>query len=73
MLRYGSGEITDLAQKFTRFPERLLLNLPSFPFSLCVSVFKVRPERCLAGEYRWFDCRNKWSRDIAIIPTNPQQ
>ena len=47
--RYGSGEITERAQKFTRLPDKLLRNRPSFPLSLCVSVFSVLPERCLAG------------------------
>ena len=47
--RFGSGEITVLAEKSTRLPERLLLNLPSFPFNLCERVFNALPERCLAG------------------------
>ena len=47
--RYGSGEITERAQKLTRLPDRLLRNLPSLPFNLCVRVFSVLPERCLAG------------------------
>ena len=29
---FGSGEITDLPEKSTRFPPRLPLNLPFFPF-----------------------------------------
>jgi hypothetical protein len=49
MSKFGSGETTVRAEKSTLFPERLLLNLPSFPFSLCESVFNALPERCLAG------------------------
>jgi len=49
ILRLGSGEITVRAEKLTRFPERLLLNLPSFPFNRWASVFNGRPDRCLAG------------------------
>ena len=49
MSRFGSGEITVRAEKSTLLPERLLLNLPSFPFNLCESVFNALPERCLAG------------------------
>ena len=43
--RLGSGEITVLLEKSTLFPEREPRNLPSFPFSLCVSVFRGLPER----------------------------
>ena len=49
ILNLGSGLITVLAQKFTLLPERLLRKRPSFPLRRCVRVFKVRPERCLAG------------------------
>ncbi len=45
----GSGDITVLAEKLTLLPERLDLNLPSFPFKRCARVFKGLPERCLAG------------------------
>ena len=43
--RFGSGEITVLLEKSTRFPDNDPLNLPSFPFNLCVSVFNGLPER----------------------------
>ena len=49
MLRFGSGEITVRAEKLTRFPERLLRNLPSFPLSRCASVLSGLPDRCRAG------------------------
>ena len=49
MLRFGSGEITVRAEKFTRLPERLPLNLPSFPFRRWERVFKGLPDLCLAG------------------------
>ena len=45
----GSGEMTVLAEKLTLFPERLDLKRPSFPFSLCTSVFSGLPDLCLAG------------------------
>ena len=32
ILRLGSGDITVLAEKLTRFPDKLLLNRPCFPF-----------------------------------------
>jgi len=46
---HGSGEITVRAEKFTLLPDRLERKRPSFPFSLCTSVFNGRPLRCLAG------------------------
>ena len=49
ILIFGSGEITVRAEKFTRLPERLDLNLPSFPFNLWVKVFKGLPDLCLDG------------------------
>ena len=45
MLKFGSGEMTVRAEKLTRLPDRLLLNLPSFPFNLCAKVFNGLPER----------------------------
>mmetsp|Transcript_34804 Transcript_34804/g.56134 ORF Transcript_34804/g.56134 Transcript_34804/m.56134 type:complete len:215 (-) Transcript_34804:739-1383(-) len=36
-LRLGSGDITVLAEKSTRFPDRLPRKRPCFPFSLCTS------------------------------------
>ena len=47
--KLGSGEITVRAEKSTLFPERLLLNRPSFPLRRCEIVFSALPERCLAG------------------------
>ncbi len=49
MSRFGSGDITVRAEKSTLFPERLLLNLPSFPLRRCDRVLSALPERCLAG------------------------
>jgi len=49
MSKLGSGEITVRAEKSTRLPDRLLLNRPSLPFSLWLSVFSALPLRCLAG------------------------
>ena len=46
---FGSGEITVRAEKFTRLPERLDLNLPSLPFNLWVKVLSGLPDLCLAG------------------------
>ena len=45
MSRLGSGLITVRLEKSTLFPEREPLNLPSFPFSLWLRVFRGRPER----------------------------
>ena len=47
--KLGSGEITVLLEKSTLFPESEPLNLPSFPLSLWVKVFRGRPER-------WWAC-----------------
>ncbi len=47
--RFGSGEMTVLLEKSTLLPESDPLNLPSFPLSLCVSVFSGLPER-------WWAC-----------------
>ncbi len=49
MERFGSGEITVRAEKFTRFPESEPRNRPSFPLSRCERVFKGRPLRWRAG------------------------
>ncbi len=49
ILKLGSGEITVRAEKFTLLPERLLLNLPSFPFNRCARVFNGLPDLCRAG------------------------
>jgi len=45
----GSGLITVRAEKFTRLPDRLERNRPSFPLSRWTRVFSGRPERCRAG------------------------
>ena len=42
--RLGSGEITVLLEKSTRFPDNEPLNLPSLPLSLCVNVFRGLPD-----------------------------
>jgi hypothetical protein len=44
MSMLGSGDITVLAEKSTRLPDRLPLNLPSLPFSLWASVLSGRPD-----------------------------
>ncbi|MBA7480247.1 hypothetical protein ES707_15696 [subsurface metagenome] len=49
MSRFGSGEITVLAEKSTLFPERLPLNRPSFPFSLWARLLRVLPDLWRAG------------------------
>src|SRR5207244_10139643 len=41
----GSGLMTVLLEKSTRFPESEPLNLPSFPFSLWLRVLRGLPER----------------------------
>ena len=43
--KFGSGDMTVLLEKSTLLPESDPLNLPSFPFSLCVKVFNGLPER----------------------------
>ena len=45
ILKFGSGEITVRAEKLTLLPDKLLLNLPSFPFKRCARVFRGLPER----------------------------
>ena len=45
----GSGLITLLAEKFTLFPAKLCLNLPSLLLILSANVFNGSPPRCLAG------------------------
>ncbi len=47
--RFGFGEITVRAEKFTRLPESEPRNRPSLPFSRCERVLSGRPERCRAG------------------------
>ena len=42
--RFGSGDITVRLEKSTRFPDNEPLNLPSFPLSLCVNVFRGLPD-----------------------------
>ena len=49
MSMLGSGEITVLAEKSTRFPERFPLNRPSLPFSRWVRVFRALPDLWRAG------------------------
>ncbi len=49
MLRFGSGDMTVLALKFTLLPERLPRNRPSFPFSLWERVLRGRPLLWRAG------------------------
>ena len=49
MLRLGSGEITVRAEKLTRLPDRLPLNLPSLPFKRWERVLRGLPDLCLAG------------------------
>jgi hypothetical protein len=49
MLIIGSGEITVLAEKSTRFPERLDLKRPSFPLRRWAIVLSGLPDLCLAG------------------------
>ena len=42
----GSGVITERALKSTRFPIRLPLTRPAFPFNRSLIDFRGRPERC---------------------------
>ena len=49
-LRLGSGVMTVLAEKSTRFPIRFPRTLPSLPFSLCFTDFSGRPDFCTACE-----------------------
>src|SRR3989344_1836626 len=46
---FGSGEMTVRAEKFTRLPDKLYLNRPSLPFSLCDKVLSGLPDLCRAG------------------------
>ncbi len=45
MVRLGSGDITVLLEKSTLLPDNDPLKRPSFPFNLCVKVFKGLPDR----------------------------
>ncbi|VVB87427.1 Uncharacterised protein [uncultured archaeon] len=49
ILRFGSGEMTVMAEKFTRLTDKLPLNRPSLPFKRCDKVFNGLPDLCLAG------------------------
>ena len=44
--KLGSGVITERAEKSTRFPIKLPLTRPPFPFSLSMIDLSGRPERC---------------------------
>lgn len=44
ILKLGSGVMTVLAEKSTRFPIKFPLTRPSFPFSLCLTDFSGRPD-----------------------------
>jgi len=48
--RLGSGDMTVLEEKSTRFPERLRRKRPSFPFSLWDRVLSIRPDLWVDGE-----------------------
>lgn len=51
ILRLGSGVMTVLAEKSTRFPIKLPLTRPSFPFNLCLTDFSGRPDFCTAYKF----------------------
>jgi hypothetical protein len=46
--RFGSGVMTVLAEKSTRFPIKFPLIRPSFPLSLALIAFSGRPDFCMA-------------------------
>lgn len=46
IFRFGSGEMTVLPVKSTRFPERFPRNLPCFPFKRCTKPRSGLPDVC---------------------------
>ena len=44
--KFGSGVITERAEKSTRLPIRLPLTRPPFPFNRSLMDLSGRPERC---------------------------
>ena len=49
--KFGSGVITDLAEKSTRFPIKLPLTRPCFPFRRSLIDLSGRPDRCATGAH----------------------
>ena len=69
--RLGSGEITVLLEKSTLFPESEPLNLPSFPFSLCVRVLGAYLIYGELVEYQKLRYQNMWLYDIVTNQQDP--
>ena len=51
--RFGSGVMTDRAEKFTRLPLRLPRMRPSLPLIRLFTHLSARPERCCATGRPW--------------------
>jgi hypothetical protein len=64
---FGSGDMTVRAEKLTRFPDRLYLKRPSFPFSLCERVLSGLPDLLLMSCASGLEWEIKHSRGIFEI------